>query len=98
MAFQPRGDERTLRDELQAAPPDVVERAGSEAAPDPEAFNRRVDLGVDEHDALTGEVVLGHTDDAPVEPRLVAMLGWVVDDLQRLGGVGHIAMMPDVIP
>ncbi len=98
MAFQPRGDERTLRDEFQAAPPDVVERAGSEATPDPEAFDRRVDLGVDEHDPLTGEVVLGHTDDAPVEPRLIAMLVRVVDDAERLGGVGHIAMMPDVVP
>ena len=74
-------DERALRRQLQAPRPDVVERPRREPAADALALELVEHLGVGEHEPRVMRLVLGEPGERPVDPRLVAVLGRVVPDV-----------------
>src|SRR5215212_6451616 len=63
---------------LQPAGAGVVEREADEPRAQTVAFERRVDLGVDERDQVGLRFVFGEAGRAPVDANIVAPLGGVV--------------------
>src|ERR1019366_8142883 len=80
MAADVLADERALRHDRQAPSPGIVERSCGETTADSLPLERRVDFGVNEHDAA-GLLEVGHeAGEATVDDRPVALLLEVLAD------------------
>src|SRR5207244_11730977 len=73
-------DERAERDDALAAGTDVLERAADEHSAEPSPLERRLDVGVHEHDRSRLPPVADLTGEFPIDTKLVAELLRVVLD------------------
>src|SRR5207248_1966514 len=84
VAGQVAGDERALRDDPQPPSPYRVQRPGRERAAQALALERRIHLGMGEHDPVAVVPVLGEPGQRVLDVHLVAVPVGVVDDAAHI--------------